>query len=532
VENGRIMSVSGKIWRGTAFVTGANILARVGTFLGNLAIIRLLGLDLVGELGLIEGWLNVALIVSLFGLNTATTKHVSHYLESDPDQIGGIATTALVLGGISSLGVGAFVFVLLGVPRVSEWALGSDAVAGPTVGVLRQYASILGCLIVLFATRQLLTGLFYGLQNFQVFVWVNVVIGAIAFPVSCLLVRWQGLLGALEVRGVLVLVEILLLAYAARRALRRMGVRLSVGAFGLNSRRLVSFGLPTFVGQLVANPVQPLMLSFLAAQPGGVVQVGLLTTAQRLSSMASFVPGSMAATVMPVLSTELGRGNTGRFRDSILVALRVLWLSTLPAVLVLMAASPTLLGMLYGGEYVAAWPVTLLLLMTALLVGLNESADRALAAANRMWLSTANNLLWVLLFIPMALALIPHGKAMGYALALLLSFSLYVLVQLGWLRCLYRVALASLVPLLALSAMLVAITWAISSRLAGLPQIVGAVALALLTLILQWRLFLHNDEKQALRRQMRQFWARGRKLVRRIAGTGDSDIGDHGFDRL
>ena len=58
-------------------MTGANILARVGTFLGNLAIIRLLGLDLVGELGLIESWLNVALIFAVFGLNAAATKFVS-----------------------------------------------------------------------------------------------------------------------------------------------------------------------------------------------------------------------------------------------------------------------------------------------------------------------------------------------------------------------------------------------------------------------------------------------------------------------
>lgn len=508
------MSVSGKLWRGTAFMSGANLLARVGTFLGNLAIIRLLGLDLLGELGLIEGWLNVALIFAVFGLNAAATRYVSHYLESEPEQIGEIAATALVLGGISSVVVGALIFVFLGAPQTSAWALGSGSGAEPTLEILRRYAPILPWLIVLFTARQMLTGLFYGLQAFQVFVWVNVVIGVIAFPASYLLVRWHGLSGALEVRGLLALVEILLLGYAASRALQRMGAKLSLRRFGSNSRRLVAFGLPTLVGQLVANPVQPLMLSFLAARPGGVAQVGLVTTAQRLSSLANFVPGSMAATVMPVLSTEVGRGDMGRFRDGILVALRMLWLSTLPVVLAMVAACPALLGLLYGSEYVAAWPVSLILLVIVLLTGVNESADRALAAANRMWLSTGNNLLWTLMFTSLALALIPRGLALGYALAFMLSFSLYVLVQLGWLRRLFGLPLAVLAPMLTFSAAAMAVAGVVAGHLSGPLQIATAGALALLALAIEWRLLLGEDEREALRNRVRWLWTRGRGCTR------------------
>jgi O-antigen/teichoic acid export membrane protein len=196
----------------------------------------------------------------------------------------------------------------------------------------------------------------------------------------------------------------------------------------------------------------------------------------------------------------------------------MIWLSTLPVVLALMAAGPTLLGMLYGPEYVAAWPVTLLFLIMVLLAGVNESADRALAAAERMWLSTGNKLLWALLFVALALALIPRGMAMGYALALLLSFSLYVLVQLGWLRRLFRVRVASLVPLLALSAVFMAIAWLIAGRLVGPVQIVAAGALVLLAMALLWRLFLHSDEREALRQRVLEFRAN-----RRFRRQGDSD---------
>ena len=523
------MSVSGKIWRGTAFMSSANVLARVGTFLGNLAIIRLLGLDLLGELGLIESWLSVAMMFSIFGLSSAVTKYVSQFLESDPAQIGETAATAMVLGGVASAAVGSMVFLILGVPSVSRWVLGQAPGAGPTMEVLAQYAVILPCLVVLLTFKQLITGLLYGLQVFEVFVLVNVVIGAVSFPLSYLLVRWQGLWGALAVRGVLAIVEIALLAYPASRVLRQMGARLSLHRFRLNSRRLAAFGLPTFLGELVANPVQSVMLSVLAGQPGGIAQVGLVTTAQRMSSLASFVPGSMAATVMPVLSTEFGRGDFRRFRDGVLVALRMLWLTTLPVVLFLMAACPTVLGMLYGAEYVTASTVTLVFLILALLMGVNQSADRALAAANRMWLSTGNNVLWAVMFVPLALLFVPRGLALGYALALLTSFALYVMIQLGWLRRLFQVQLTQLLSLLSFSLLLGAVA-CLSAVYSSPPmQLIAAGMLALLTLLLQWRLFLTPQERQALARRIGQIWTRSLAFVRRIAGfdkPGKSDVHD------
>jgi O-antigen/teichoic acid export membrane protein len=508
-------------------MSGANMLARVGTFLGNLAIIRLLGLDLLGELGLIESWLKVAMMFAVFGVDAAVTKYVSHHLESDPKQVGEIAAAALVLGSISTALVGGLLLIVLKVSQLLGWALQQGAGAGATVEVLTRFAFIFPVLIALFMAKQLIVSIFYGLQTFEVFVWANAVVGLISFPVSYLLVRWQGLLGALEVRGILVAVEIVLLIFPMRRALRRMGAKLSLSRFRQNSQRLLAFGLPTLVGQLVANPVQPLMLSFLAAQSGGIAQVGLITTAQRLSSLASFVPGSMAATVMPALSTEVGRGDMRRFRDGVLVALRMLWLSTLPVVLLLMAACPMLLGVLYGPEYVSAWAVTLVFLMIVMLVGVNQSADRALAAANRMWLSTANNLLWALMFIPLALILIPRGMALGYAVAFLISFALYVLIQLGWLRRLFRVRLVPLAPLFALSMLTMAAAWLIAVRLVSCVQIIAAVALAGVAVFLQWRLLLSGAERQALQRRARRLWMRGLALVNQIdraAERGGPDI--------
>lgn len=61
------MSVSKRILQGSSFVIVAGVLARIGTFLGSLVVIRLLGLEHVGQLGLIESWLALAGMFSLAG---------------------------------------------------------------------------------------------------------------------------------------------------------------------------------------------------------------------------------------------------------------------------------------------------------------------------------------------------------------------------------------------------------------------------------------------------------------------------------
>jgi O-antigen/teichoic acid export membrane protein len=492
------MSLRRVLWRSTAFVSLANVIARVGTFLANLVVIRLLGVNLVGQLGLIESWLGLVLVFSVFGLDLAATRYIAHHREKDAAQVGRIATTAFLLGALFSLGVGLALYLILARTPPEGSGAGVYALVGVTRDVLTDYAAVFLCLVVSLSLRQLAVGVIYGLQTFQTLVVANTVVGLLSLPISYLLVRWRGLAGALDAHLVLTIVETALLAGAIWRVLHRIHAPVSLRGFRLNARRLVGFGLPTFVGQLVANPVQPLATSFLASQPGGLVQVGLLTTARRLPSLANFLPASMASTVTPALSAEWGRDDPQHFADSILVALRMLWLLTLPIVVFFLAASPTLLGWLYGSEYTAAWVVAFIFLVGTLLAGINETSDRAFAAANRMWLSTANNLFWTVSFFLLAIQFIPRWLAVGFALTFLISYSLYVALQLGWLKRLFGLSLRPLAALLLFSVLLIAVAWLIAANMAALGQVAAAALLTAVAVALQWRVFLNAGEKRAV----------------------------------
>ena len=71
-----------------------------------------------------------------------------------------------------------------------------------------------------------------------------------------------------------------------------------------------------------------------------------------------------------------------------------------------------------------------------------------------------------------------------------------------------------------------AIAWLIAGRLVAPVQIVAAGALVLLALALQWRLFLHGNEREALRQRVLEFRTRGQ--VRRARRLGCAwSVGGH-----
>lgn len=496
------MSASDKIIRGTAFVTIANILSRIGTFLGSLIVIRLLGLEQVGMLGLLESWLSLASMFALFGLGVATTRYVATSLVEDNRLIGAYSGAAILLGLIFSVVTGVVAYFVI---RLAPGPVNFDTsdLIGATRWFIMTHVLLIFSLLVTMTMREIGSAILQGLQLFQLFVYVNLTIGLLSLPVSYLLVRAYGLVGALQARLVLTSVELCLILVLVLHSMQRMETRFTLNMWQTTGRRLIAFGLPTFIGQLIANPVRTFMITLLAAQPAGAVQVGLLTTAGRIVGLANFIPASMASVIMPILATEWQRQRE-RFGQTIQTTLRMLWLASLPFTLLFLGATPTILSELYGSEYVAASMVTFLLLVVVLLASINETSDRTLAAANRQWLSTGNNLVWTVLFWLLGLVLVPRYLGLGYAIALLVSFGLYVALQLGWLWRLYQIPLRPLLPLTALSLSGVFFAWWIAMLTTGLLQFILSGLFALLAAVIVWYWLLSREEQNAFHRRARQ----------------------------
>jgi O-antigen/teichoic acid export membrane protein len=225
----------------------------------------------------------------------------------------------------------------------------------------------------------------------------------------------------------------------------------------------------------------------------------------------------MASTLVPILSGEWGRGGPAHFGAAIILAVRMLWLAALPGVVFFLAACPVLMQWFYGSPFVAGWPVAFLCLIVVLLVSINETVDRALAASGRIWLSTINNLVWAVLFAAGVGWLVPTHLALGYAIAYCASFVLYVALQLGWISRLFQSRLALLLPSLVTTAPLVFAAWMVAHHPASAVQALLAALLAGSCALLLWRFCSAPGERQALRARLRRLTAARAALPDRLS---------------
>lgn len=489
-------SLGRRLWTSSLFVSTATIASRVGGFLGNVIAIRLLDPDRVGQIGVIESWIGATTALAIVGLGAAVTRQVARTLDSDIQEAGELSTAAVLsssgLGVMISLGVFGF---------LKLFAVSAD---DPTLQTLSRYAVGVSGYLLISTVRQIVAALAYGLQAYRALLLSSVIVGVLSPPLSWFLVALYGVPGALALRIVLLVVETAILGYAAAHQLRSRGANFSIRRFPERARQLFSFGFPIAVGDIITTPVQPFMLSVLARQPGGLMQVAILTTAGRLSSISSFLPGSLASTVTPLLSGEWGRGDRDRFAAGALLTIRAFWFTTLPIVTLFVVSSPVVLRVVFGDQYADAWPVASVVLITTLLVSLNQTADRAFVSAGKVWLSSSNNLVLIVLFLVLGFVLIPSSLAMGYSVALFVAFLAYLLWQYYWLIKLWHVPVHGLRFESLVSMLVLATAVVLAGTLTGAMQIVGAVLFTGVVVAVEFRYFLRTAERHSLRAYLGQ----------------------------
>lgn len=500
-------------------MTIANVVARIGTFISNLIVIRLLGLELLGQLGLIETWLSLAGMFSLFGLSSASTRFVARFLDDEASKAGEYAGASLLLSGI-------FAAVVCGVVYAGLWAVpgsrvdnAGDSFLFSTLMLLKANA-FLAIGVLFFATvSEVGIGVVQGLHKFRSLIYINLVAGLLSIPLFSILTRTSGVAGVLAARFLLLVIQLVIALIVAQTTLRRMGVGLSSRSLVANGRSLVGFAVPTFISHLVANPARTLMTTYLASMTGGAVQVGLLTSAGRLLSLANFLPGSMGSVILPVLSGIWGRSESEEFQQAVLYSSRMIWFISLPVIIFFVASTPFLLGNLYGPEFVTATSVTILMLSNILLTSINDTGVRVFAAANRQWLTVAMVSGSMVISVAISVWAIPSLQAVGYALALLVSTAVFLAALLVVLLRVFQVPVAQILFILVVSTPVLALAIMIAQVTVGLIQLILALAITGLTLVYMWRFMITRRERQTFRQYATRLVTNLRQLIYRRKGV-------------
>ncbi len=395
----------GFIWSaaGTVFSRGITLLALI-------AVSRLLGRELYGELGIIQSTVETLGVLAGFGVGLTATKHVAEFRSEDPARAGGIIATLLVFSAAFGLVAAAALYLL------ADWLAISMLQAPHLAGLLQ-----VGAASVFFSTLVgAQGGILSGFEAFRLIARVNLVAGLVSLPLILVGTYTLGLRGTVWALAGSACVHCLLNYYAISRETRKFGMPLrlrgAAGSIGI----LWRFSLPAALAAALVAPVNWLCNLKLVEQADGFGQLGLFTAANQWFLLLLFLPKVLGRVVLPVLSEQLGSKSNAGAADTLKFAILANLVVMLPLIGIISAASPFIMG-LYGETFQVGWPTLIIAALTAGLLAVQMPVGDLIAASGRMWVGFLMNLGWGVAFYFFTTLLIDLG-ALGLAAARLLAY--------------------------------------------------------------------------------------------------------------
>jgi O-antigen/teichoic acid export membrane protein len=384
---------------------------------------RFLGNEGFGALGMIQSTAGMFGIFAGLGLGLTATKYVAEFRRQDPEKAGRIlalsASAAFVFGCIITV-----VLILLA-PFLATNVLATARLAGPLA---------VGSGLVLFgAINGAQTGALAGLEAFKTIARVNVLSGVASFLLIVLGVWRGGLNGAVWGSVAALAINWALNNRALRRECATANISYRFSSCHRELSMLYRFSLPAFLASIVVGPAIWVCNALLVHQPEGYAKLGIYTAADKWRLLILFVPTSVFAMVLPVLSNLYGEGDGARFRRVFRANLRLnASLALLTALLIAAFAAPIMA--IYGNSFRGGRLVLIVLAFSALPEALNAILGQPLIAAHQMWWRFAFDVLLVAVLVTLAWALIPKWGALGLAVSYGLAYALTSLGLLLFLR--------------------------------------------------------------------------------------------------
>ena len=405
-------SLRARFTLGIAWSLAGAVVSRGFLLAASVACARFLGKEGFGALGMIQSTAGMFGIFAGLGLGLTATKYVAEFRRQDPAKAGRI----LALSGCAAFVFGGMITVLLILlaPFLAKNVLAIPQLAAPLA---------VGSGLVFFgAMNGAQTGALAGFEAFKTIARVNVLSGVASFPLIVLGVWRGGLQGAVWGSVAALAINWALNNHALRRECANANVSYQFASCHRELGILHRFSLPAFLASIVVGPGIWVCNALLVHQPQGYAELGIYTAADKWRLLILFVPTSVFAMVLPVLSNLYGEGNSVGFRKVFRANLQLnASLALLAALLIASFAAPIMA--IYGNSFRGGRLVLIVLAFSALPEALNAILGQPLIAAHLMWWRFAFDLLLVAVLVTLARVLIPKWGALGLAVSYGLAYA-------------------------------------------------------------------------------------------------------------
>lgn len=407
--------IGGLYWTlvGTAAARGAILLA-------SLVLARVLGRETFGEYGAIDSTVGMFAVFGNLGLSLSAIKFITKYRHSDPDRAGRI----LALCYLFSIAAGAAAAISMII--VAPW-VASGALAAPRLAFDLQLAAFV---LSLSAINGTLNGVMLGLQAFRANGWVNVLVGAVSFPVLVGAALVAGLRGAVVGLVIIQALNALAMLIALRPITKQHGLQPAWNGCIRECGTLLRFSVPALLNSSMIAPVNWLLVALLVNYGGGYSELGLFQVANNWFLVLLFVPGKLSQVYYPLLEDLMARGERAQARAFVWKLMR-LNLIVFGAFAVGLSLVSGYILQCYGTEFLAARPALIITVWTAVCVAVHQPLTALVFAHSRMWQVTLSSLCWAVVSVVGCIELLPYG-ATGAATARGLGYLVYAVLMGGF----------------------------------------------------------------------------------------------------
>ncbi len=409
--------INGSFWNIIGAVSSKSLILAA-----SIMVAQLLGKVAYGEYSIIRTTIFMFIALASMGVGATSTKYIAQYRNSDLQKAQNIYIVTTIFSSIFGLFI-AIIIVLLS-DYIATEQLGAPNLSEPIKwgAILLWFCSVNGSQ----------SGALSGFENFKSIAINSFISGVIEFISIIVGTLYFGIIGAIIGSAI---------GYSVLTILNHKSIKNHFTNKTISGWRnlkkddfkiIWNFGFPAALCNLLVIFALWYSRTYLVRY-GGFGDIAIYNAADQVKSFILFIPGTLSAIILPILSNLEALGNKDSYTKifNINVAINVGIASALAIIISLFAHQ--ILG-LWGKEFVEPIPLIILSVST-IFSAFATVVGQAIASLGKMWIGLLCNLIWGCIVVIVSITLVNKGLgATGLAFAILISYMIHGLYQYLYLR--------------------------------------------------------------------------------------------------
>ena len=385
--------------------------------LANIFVARIVSLEEYGQVGILQTTVAMVGAFSGFGLGLTATKFIADNREKNSHKTGNIISLVFIVSVFSALIFSSLLF--FNSAFISSNILNEEnLVQALRISSLALFFSTLNGAII---------GMLSGFESFKKIGLINLLIGAITFPVLFYLTDQLGVNGYMLGFSSILFANVFMNLMGLLHEMKKIKINFVEIRPSKELSVLYKFSLPAALGGFLVGPINWIANTILVNSENGYTEMAYYNAANQWFYVLLFLPNIVTNVLLPIVSNNFSRGH----RKESMKILRLSFLINLCFLVPFLALgiffSETIMS-LFGQEYTSSSLILIITFITVALMVVNAPIGNMFAVTNKMWTGLTMNLIWAVIFLIFSYNLVLYG-ALGICIARLIAYLSHTILQ-------------------------------------------------------------------------------------------------------